>query len=183
LEIVMQTAAPVQNRINPSKPWYKHRWPWFLMLGPFLVVVAGTYTGWLAYSQQDALVVADYYKQGKAINQDLRRDHVATSMQMKFNARYDAASGKMAGTLSSSRQAGTGKIFINLVHSTQPEKDIHLQAQPDQKGNFVVALPMLDIARWQVLVESEQRDWRLNGVWAWPQQQSIELRAEAPSVD
>jgi len=40
-------------------PWYRHRWPWLIMLGPFLVVLAGSYTMWLAYSRQDALVVGE----------------------------------------------------------------------------------------------------------------------------
>jgi len=69
-------------------------------------------------------------------------------------------------------------MTFRLVHSAGPEKDLHLQAQPDQNGNFSVPLPMLDIARWQVLVENAQRDWRLNGTWAWPQQTQVELRAE-----
>ncbi len=178
----MQTTTPISNRINTAKPWYRHRWPWLLMLGPFVVILAGVYTTWLAFSRQDALVVDDYYKQGKAINQDLRRDRVAASMKLKLSVRYDAAAGRLAGNISSLTQAGAGKLRINLVHSTLPAKDIVLQAQPDEQGNFSVALPMLDMARWQVQVEGEQRDWRLIGVWTWPQQQAIEIRAEAPQV-
>ena len=25
------------------QPWYRHPWPWILMLGPFVVVVAGMF--------------------------------------------------------------------------------------------------------------------------------------------
>jgi len=65
-------------------PWYKHRWPWLLMLGPFVVLVAGFVTMWISFSGADALVVDDYYKQGKAINQDLRRDRVASTLGLQF---------------------------------------------------------------------------------------------------
>jgi hypothetical protein len=76
----MQSHALNLEETRNAKPWYAQRWPWLLMLGPVLVILAGSYTCWLAFSRQDALVVDDYYKQGRAINQDLRRDRVATAM-------------------------------------------------------------------------------------------------------
>lgn len=160
-------------------PWYRQRWPWLLMLGPFVVVVAGFYTAWLAASGQDALVVDDYYKQGKTINQDLRRDRVAASMKLVADLKYDAAGGKLQGHLSSLGQPLGARVIVRLVHSTLPEKDVELVAQSGQDGNFSVALPMLDMARWQVLIESEQRDWRLTGTWTWPNQKQVELKPEA----
>lgn len=80
----MQSTVP--QSMNSVTPWYAQRWPWLLMLGPALVVVVSSYTIYLAYSRQDAMVVDDYYKQGKAINQDLRRDRAASAMQMAFEA-------------------------------------------------------------------------------------------------
>src|SRR4051794_37666389 len=168
---------PRNHELKPHAPWYSHRWPWLLGLGPLLVVVASMYTAWLSFSRQDALVVDDYYKEGKAINQDLRRDRVADNLKMRFDMRYDAAKGELSGAIFSVGQAQTETMIIHLVHSTQPEKDVRLQVQPNPDGKFAVALPMLDIARWQVLVEGERRDWRLLGTWAWPQQQQVNLSA------
>jgi len=172
-------AATVPNKSADVKPWYKHRWPWLLMLGPAVVVVAGFITIYIAVTQQDALVVDDYYKEGKAINQDLRRDQVAAAMQLGAALRYDAANGRLLGTIESQKKPYAGKVFVSLVHSTQPGKDMKMQAQTDQQGTFSVALPMLDIARWQVVIEGEQRDWRLGGEWMWPQQQQVVLQPAA----
>ena len=77
-------------------PWWKQRWPWLLMAGPAIVIVAGIYTGYLAFTRQDALVVGDYYKRGKAINQDLRRDRVASSLGLSMSIGYDATQGMLA---------------------------------------------------------------------------------------
>jgi uncharacterized protein len=172
-------AAAMPHKMTTQKPWYKHRWPWLLMLGPALVVVAGTYTGYLAFSHQDALVVDDYYRQGKAINQDLSRDRKAAALNLDASLRYEPASGKLAGTINSQKQPFSGKLYVSLVHSTQPLKDLKLEAQADQQGKFTIAIPMLDIAHWRVVVEGEQRDWRLSGDWKWPQQQQIELSADS----
>ncbi len=83
----MHSTTVLIDRINSSKPWYAHLWPWLLMLGPFLVVLAASYSGWIAFTRQDAMVVDDYYKQGNAINQDLRRDAVAANLGLGFPAR------------------------------------------------------------------------------------------------
>lgn len=179
MSTVIPVLKPVLHPARTVAPWYKHRWPWLLMLGPFLVVVAGSFTIWIAVTQQDALVVDDYYKQGKAINQDLRRDRVATDLGVHFVARYDTPTRMLIGSVSNTARQAVGKLNIRLIHSTIPKKDVALMVQPDAAGNFAVALPMLEMARWQVLVENEQRDWRLNGVWSWPAQQGLEIDADA----
>lgn len=165
----------------PVMPWYTQRWPWFLMLGPLTVVIGGSFAAWLAISRPDAMVVDDYYKKGKAINQDLRRDRVATAMRLSFSARYDPARGAIEGAIGS---AGTGlaKPFrIHLAHATIPSKDILLEVRPDATGSYSVALPMFEGGRWRVVVEGQGRDWRLAGAWDWPKRQSIEIAAD-PAV-
>jgi hypothetical protein len=178
MENIMQSNARLSLNAKSASPWYANRWPWLLMLGPVAVVVAGMFTAWLAFSHQDALVVDDYYKQGKAINQDLRRDRVAAQMQADADIRYDPSAGRLEGRIHSLSRAAPGSFFVQLVHSTQPEKDVRLTLRADADGRFSVALPMLDIARWQVLIEPEQRDWRLNGVWNWPNEQQVRLQAK-----
>jgi hypothetical protein len=161
-------------------PWYRHRWPWLIMLGPFLVVLAGGYKMWLAYSRPDALVVGDYYRQGKAINRDLTRDRAAVRLGLQFALRYDAASGRLSGRISSAERAVQGPVTLKLIHSTRPEKDIVLPMVADAGGNVSARLPMLDMARWQVVLEDQERSWRVSGVWPWPQQPAVVLSASQP---
>ena len=161
-------------------PWYRHRWPWLIMLGPFLVMLAGGYTIWLAYSSQDALVVGDYYKQGKAINRDLTRDSAAVRLGLQFALRYDAAAGRLLGTVSGAGNPVQGPMTLKLIHSTRPEKDILLPLMADANGNVTASLPMLDMARWQVVLEDQERNWRVSGVWPWPQQPAVALAAGRP---
>ncbi|MCC7269385.1 MAG: FixH family protein, partial [Rhodocyclaceae bacterium] len=72
------------SAIAPDKrPWYAHRWPWLLMAGPAVVVVAGIVTAWIAATTSDGLVADDYYKQGLAINQRLARQDAAAAMQLE----------------------------------------------------------------------------------------------------
>jgi hypothetical protein len=166
-----------------TAPWYRHRWPWLLMAGPFAVVVAASATAWIAYTRQDALVVDDYYKQGKAINQDLRRDRLAAAMQLTADLRYDPAAGCLIGKLDSPVRPVAGTLVVRLVHSTLPEKDVRLLVQPEADGSFAAKLGMLEQARWQVIVENEKGDWRLAGEWDWPKQHAMSFRATLPPAD
>jgi uncharacterized protein len=176
MENLMQTVSAPLGRQQNKRPWYTHRWPWLLMIGPVAVILAGIHTTIIAFNMQDALVVDDYYKQGKTINMDLRRDRVAAGMHLHMEMRYDAANGVISGSLEGLQKSDA--IMLSLVHSTQPEKDVKLRIQPDTQGRFSATLPMLDIARWQVLVENEQRDWRLQGSWNWPQEKQIAIKAD-----
>ncbi len=179
----MKTAKKIMHTALMEKhpaPWYKHRWPWLLMAGPAAVLIAGFITMWISFSGADALVVDDYYKQGKAINQDLRRDRAAASLGLSLSLRYDAASGVLIGQLHGVRDDTA--LNLLLVHPTVPERDIRLVAKPDQRGVFSVELPMLERARWQVQIEDVARSWRLHGEWAWPQQKTTDIRPLSDKV-
>lgn len=176
----MSISIAARSVEKAGKPWYAQLWPWLLILGPLTVVIAGSFTMWLAFRSQDALVVGDYYKEGGAINQDLRRDRVAAGLGLSAMLRYDAAKGILSGRVSEhGGMPYAGKLMIRLIHSTLPEKDVALNVQSDGMGHFSATLPMLEMARWQVMIESESREWRLNGVWPWPHEREIMLAADA----
>lgn len=174
----MQAASPVLAGAI-TRPWYAHRWPWLLMLGPVFVICGGAFAGYLAISRPDAMVVDDYYKQGKAINQDLRRDRAASALALSFEARYDAASATLSGSMRGAGVPLAAPLHIYLAHPTQPGKDIKLLVQPDAAGRFAAPLGALEPTHWQVVVEGARREWRLARSWSWPQQQRLEIVADA----
>ncbi len=161
--------------MNPiPAPWYRHRWPWLLMIGPVAVLIAGTITIWISFAGADALVVDDYYKQGKAINQDLRRDAAAARLGLTASVRYDAVTDSVTGRLDG--EARPTALIVRLLHPTVPDKDVRTVVTLDADGRFSFRLPLLDRARWKVQLEDQQRQWRLHGSWHWPEQQQTDIR-------
>jgi hypothetical protein len=150
------------------------------MIGPVWVLVGGCIMMWLALSRPDALVVGDYYKQGKAINQELGRDRVATRLGLRFEAGYDQAAGRITGRLDSFGKPLAAPFRIRLAHPTQPAKDRVLEALPDAQGRFAAAAPALEATHWQVVVEGGARDWRLEGSWNPARQKRLDIVADAP---
>lgn len=168
----MQVASVIPTH---SAPWYRHRWPWLLMAGPLIVVVAGTITMWISFAGADALVVDDYYKQGKAINQDLRRERVAANLNLSLALRFDPAAGRLSGTVQG--KPGSKNLNLLLVHPTMPSKDMKRAVTLDENGSFSLSLPLLERAHWQVELEDANRQWRLHGDWHWPQQKNIDIQS------
>lgn len=166
--------------LQPAAPWYRHRWPWLLMIGPAWVLVGGAVMTWLAMSRPDAMVVGDYYKQGKAINQELRRDRVASRLGLAFDAAHDAAAGRITGSLRSHGAPVRAPFRIRLAHPTQPGRDRVLEALPDGEGRFTAAAPALEPTHWQVVVEggSGAGAWRLAGSWSPAKQDQLRIRAD-----
>jgi hypothetical protein len=171
----MQPTAPILAR-SAATPWYAQRWPWLLMLGPAIVVVGGVFATWLALRTPDAVVVDDYYRQGKAINQDLRRDRAAAALGLALRARFDGA--RLQGHIDSHGQALATPFRLMLAHPTQPDKDRTLLVVPDAQGRFAAALPGLEHTHWQVVAEGARRDWRLARSWDWPRQAGLEIEAD-----
>jgi hypothetical protein len=154
------------------------------MLGPAVVVVAGLYTAWLAIDTDDGLVVGDYYKEGKAINQVLKREQAATELGLTASLRFEAAGHLLRVHLQSGRGADTlpPAIDVRFSHPTRAGLDqtVRLQRSPD--GDYVGASTPPDAASWFVLVQDPAGDWRFGGRWA-AQADSPPLRLVAGAAD
>jgi len=157
-----------------AQPWYRERWPWILMAGPAIVVVAGIFTAWLAIRSDDGLVQDDYYKQGLAINQTLGRSDAAG--RLGIDAELRLADGRIRVLLGG--QAGSGGLILRLVHPTRAGMDQSVNLAPVEPGVYEGWLQPLQSGRWHVLLES--RDWRLAGDWTLPAAGALKLGGRTP---
>ena len=144
-----------------KRPWYSHRWPWILMAGPAVVVVAGIATAWIAVTTSDGLVADDYYKQGLTVNQKLARNDAAAAMQLE--ARLRLAAGRIDLKMTSRTDAPLpARVRVTLAHPTRGGEDRKMALAGD-KGVFAGQMAALGPGRWQVVIEDEAGSWRLAG--------------------
>ncbi|MFO1317765.1 MAG: FixH family protein [Burkholderiales bacterium] len=142
------------------RPWYRHRWPWLLMAGPGIVVVAGFATLWLAIASDDGLVADDYYKRGLAINRTLERTQRAAALGLEAVVDVDAAGAARVTLVSSAERAAMPTaVRLTVVHPTRAGQDrrADLVVGPDRA--YVGRIEPLPAGRWLVSVETD--DWRL----------------------
>lgn len=140
------------------QPWYREPWPWILMSGPAIVIVAGIATAWIAFASSDGLVAEDYYRQGLAINQEIRREQQA--IDRGIAASVDVAGGRLRVRLAG---AAPEAVVARLVHATRAGLDQRVRLLPAGEGIYEAAIAPLPAGRWSVVLEDPRREWRVTG--------------------
>jgi hypothetical protein len=145
-----------------AKPWYREPWPWLLMAGPFVVVVAGLVTAWLAVVSSDGLVTEDYYKQGQAAGETLARSHYADAIGLE--ARLSLTEGGIKVQLAARDTTVNlpANLRLTLSHPTRAGLDQQVTL-PANGQTYSGALRLPASGHWLVLIEDEAKTWRLMG--------------------
>lgn len=141
-------------------PWYRQRWPWILMSGPAIVLVAGVITTWIAFDSADGLVADDYYRKGLAINKVIAREEKARSLGL--TADIDSKGGRLRVRLGGIEEEKRPEaIFAHLVHATRSGFDARLRLARGADGAYEAALPALPPGRWRLALEDPRGNWRI----------------------
>ncbi|NCX03543.1 MAG: hypothetical protein EBV72_11790 [Betaproteobacteria bacterium] len=115
--------------IGPDpKPWYRQGWPWLLMLMPGLAVVGGVITAYLAISSNHALVVGEYWREGKAINHSLAKEAQAKALGLELSMQQVGSDLRLQ-----LRSMGQAKKYRTYVRQGQREP----QADPPMAARQV----------------------------------------------
>ena len=146
--------------MNPTaaapKPWYREPWPWILMAGPTLVILAGAVTTAIAFSGADGLVADDYYKRGLGINRTLAREARAQALAIRGSLALEAHTVRATIT---STQPLPDRIQLTFAHPTRAGRDHVVFLARAASGEYTAPLERLPAGRWEVILEAA--DWRL----------------------
>lgn len=140
--------------------WYREPWPWLLMVGPAIVVVAGIITVWIAVINEDGLVADDYYKQGLAINQVIQRDAAAAAQNIAARVMFGEDRVRVVLTGPAAMPA---ELVLRLVHRTRAGLDQDARLTHGGGGWYEGDLTRVRVGRWHLLLEDGERGWRLIG--------------------
>lgn len=163
---------------NDKRPWYKERWPWILMAGPAIVVVAGVATVWLAVVSNDGLVTDDYYKQGLAVNQRLHRDQQAGLLGLHADVMRSGLNVRLI--IGATGQAVLPEaIKLRLAHPTRGGLDQILEMHSEGQGFYSGKLATQIDGRWLVSIEDPAGEWRIQGEWLVDSEEPLRLMAKA----
>ncbi|AEY01807.1 hypothetical protein GU3_10255 [Oceanimonas sp. GK1] len=157
-----------------QRPWYQQFWPWFLIALPFCVVVASLYTLYLASTHADTMVVDDYYKKGRAINQDLSELKEAERRGLVAEIRFN--NGELAVKMQGEHEAGEA-IYLLLSHPTLAEQDVRALLSSDANGVYRLR-PDHELlkGKWNLQLEAFDKRWRLQDTIYLPTSDWLQIR-------
>ncbi|MDP5291938.1 FixH family protein [Oceanimonas sp. CHS3-5] len=142
-----------------QRPWYKQFWPWFLITLPLCVVIASLYTLHLASTNADTMVVDDYYKKGRAINQDL--SELKEAARLGLVAELSITNGLLSLEMQGEHKQGEA-IYLLLSHPTLAEQDVQTLLTSDANGvyRFRPDHELLN-GQWNLQLEAFDKRWRI----------------------
>jgi hypothetical protein len=144
---------------RPARRWYREPWPWLLMAGPFVAIVASLASAWLALKSDDGVVAQDYYQQGLRINQRLK--HAAANAERELGATITVGAGGAVRV--HMEGGGTGaapqSLRLTLARPASSTHDRIVILKPGPDGDYVGVLGAQKPGRWVVTLESGA--WRL----------------------
>lgn len=151
------------------------------MAGPFIVVVAASYTAWLALSTSDGLVTDDYYRKGLAISETLTESAEARTLGLRAGVTLVEGSVRVrlssaSGTAFSAPQS----IRVTLSHPTRAGVD-QTRLLSRQGDAYVGSLNLPSSGHWLILLEDQAKSWRLMASVVLPSSGEIVIGGETPA--
>jgi len=145
-----------------KRSWYREPMLWLVIGIPLTAVVVGMMFLTAAIVTWDGLVVDDYYKKGKEINQVIERDQRAAALGLDATLSYDHDAGRMIVELTTShasRPLPERVISARYVHRTRSgqDKEFVLERFGDNAYAGYANPPQTGL--WSIQIESPV--WRL----------------------
>ena len=158
-----------QNEVQ-SRPWYKEPMVWLAISIPLSAVVYGIFFLTVSITSFDGLVVDDYYKVGKQINRELKRDKAAQAHGLRAQLSVDGET-LVVFIASNPAYSPPPALEISFFYSTRADLDKETFVEQTSPGIYKGPMPKLETGRWNVQIASD--DWRLLGSLRAPEETKV----------
>lgn len=163
----------IDSKDDIKRPWYREPMVWLVIAIPLSAVIYGTFFLTVSITSFDGMVVDDYYKVGKQINRELKRDRAAVAHGL--SAQLSIANGHATVFIKSSQNyIPPPSLELSFIYSTRADRDKTIFVDQTSPGIYKGAVPALEIGRWNILIASD--DWRLLGSMRVPDDDRIIIR-------
>lgn len=152
---------------SEKRPWYKEPYVLMLIGIPLSSVIMGIFFISLAVNTKDSLVRDNYYKDGLAMNQELKWDKKAKELDIRLGLTIEGNLAKVS--ILNNRQSAPSVLKLQLSHPTLKEKDRDALLQfvtLNGQDSFQGFIDNVEDGRYYIQVEAPEQEWRLRqDVW------------------
>lgn len=143
-----------QGDNQPVKPFYRQPWFWILMLPLITSVFLSSIMVKTAFQLGDDVVVGEYYKEGRMLNDRLQSNKAAQAAGLMADLRFDLEVGEILITVS--RQDGRSlpaNLMLFLDHPVSEAKDRRFSLIKITDGYYRAELKKGLQHRWYLRLE------------------------------
>lgn len=151
-------------------PWYRQSWAWFVLSPLILIVFVCGVLLTVAYKQADDVVIDNYYKEGRMINQRIEEDRQAREIGLGAELRFDMTSAEVLLTLVANEGAELpDTVILHLDHPIEADFDLEIELLSIAPGRYRADLDQRLAHRWyvrlmpKVTADNAENFWRLMG--------------------
>ncbi|WP_028535473.1 FixH family protein [Paludibacterium yongneupense] len=159
---------------TPSKPWYRHLWPWLILAGPLAVLIAAGITLHVLGTNFDNPVADDYERQGQEISRSDAREREAARLGLAATIHVSADGRSLAvdtrGTL-------PAQLTLHLRHPGHADRDQTLLLTRVANNRYQGERAATVASHWHIVLEDASHRWRLAGEWSPEGESAIRLGA------
>ncbi len=147
-----------------TKPWYRQRWPWLVMIPPAGGVFAGLTLLFTALNSPNPMVVDDYSRIARYTEARMERDRAAASLGLSAELRIVKGSDPKGLEMVIVSPVERLPVTLNLAlrHPTRAELDREVLLRYDGDA-YRATLEDLGPGRYYLQLEPDTRSWRLTG--------------------
>ena len=153
-----------------DSPWYRHFWVWVIIAPLILVVIVCAVLVTVSFKGGDDVVIGNYYKEGRMINDRVEQDRRAEEMGLKGELVVDNEVGELHLFLQQEGQVDNlpERLSLALDHPIEKDMDREFVMQQVVPGQYRADMEKSLHYRWYVrlgpVVEGEQAaEWRIIG--------------------
>ena len=108
---------------QPFTPWYREPWAWYMVAILMATFTWGGVQVYTAFTYQDSVVVDDYYKYGRTINQDMTRIDNARAMAIVATVTADDLTGEVRVALQGQTSQWPAQLRLSFLSPVFQDQD------------------------------------------------------------
>ncbi|MEN0038645.1 MAG: FixH family protein [Cellvibrio sp.] len=121
------------------KPWYREFWFWFVFAPLIYIIIMCSITVTIALKGADDVIIDNYYKEGRMINQALEQDKRAHELGLSGELRFDRTSGDVLLTVTNAptdAKLMPNELLLMMGHPVKAAKDQLISLKEVAPGHY-----------------------------------------------
>ena len=148
---------PENDLQEPFTPWHSEPWVWFIIS---LLVVTFCWGGvrlYTVFTHKDSVVIDDYYKRGKSINQDMTRTRAARDQNIEATITIDELIGEVQAEVTGDPEHWPQELMLSFLSPAFADQDVFIPLQRTFTGNYVGQLNDIVSGRYYLQLETKDK--------------------------